>query len=48
MITHLGLKGETILESRFIAWVMHELWFGKVVLLGIGYAIAGKPVKPQA
>jgi uncharacterized protein (DUF362 family) len=34
-------------KSRFITWLGYESWFGKVVLHGILYAIAGKPVKPR-
>lgn len=34
-------------NSRFITWLGYESWFGIVVLHGILYAIAGKPVKPQ-
>jgi uncharacterized protein (DUF362 family) len=35
-------------KSRFVTWLGYESWFGKVVLHGILYAIAGKPVKPQS
>lgn len=35
-------------KSRFITWLGYESWFGKVILHGILYAIAGKPVKLQA
>ena len=35
-------------KSRFITWLGYESWFGRVVLHGILYAIAGKPVKPNA
>lgn len=35
-------------KSRFITWLGYESWFGKVVLHGILYEIAGKPVKPKA
>ena len=34
-------------NSRFVTWLGYESWFGKVVLHGILYAIAGKPVKPR-
>lgn len=34
-------------KSRFVTWLGYESWFGKVVLHGILYAIAGKPVKPR-
>jgi len=34
-------------RSRFVTWLGYESWFGKVVLHGILYAIAGKPVKPR-
>ena len=34
-------------KSRLITWLGYESWFGKVILHGILYAIAGKPVKPQ-
>jgi len=33
-------------RSRFMTWLGYESWFGKVVLHGILYAIAGKPIKP--
>lgn len=35
-------------RSRFITWFGYESWFGRVVLHRILYAIAGRPVKPQA
>jgi len=35
-------------KSRTITWFGYESWFGRVVLHAILYAIAGKPVKPQA
>ena len=35
-------------RSRLLTWLGYESWFGRVVLHGILYAIAGKPVKPQA
>jgi uncharacterized protein (DUF362 family) len=35
-------------KSRFITWLGYESWFGRVVLHWILYAIAGKPVKPNA
>jgi uncharacterized protein (DUF362 family) len=34
-------------RSRFLTWFGYESWFGRVVLHGILYAIAGRPVKPQ-
>lgn len=34
-------------KSRFVTWIGYESWFGKVVLHGILYAIAGKPIKPR-
>jgi hypothetical protein len=34
-------------KSRFVTWLGYESWFGRVVLHGILYAIAGKPVKPR-
>ena len=34
-------------KSRLVTWIGYESWFGKVVLHGILYAIAGKPVKPR-
>ncbi len=34
--------------SRTITWLGYESWFGRVVLHGILYAIAGRPVSPQA
>jgi uncharacterized protein (DUF362 family) len=34
-------------KSRFVTWLGYESWFGRVVLHGILYAFAGKPVKPQ-
>lgn len=34
-------------KSRFITWLGYESWFGRVVLHGILYAIAGKPIKPK-
>jgi len=34
-------------KSRFVTWIGYESWFGKVVLHGILYAIAGKRVKPR-
>jgi uncharacterized protein (DUF362 family) len=33
-------------KSRFITWLGYESWFGRVVLHGILYAVAGKSVKP--
>jgi uncharacterized protein (DUF362 family) len=35
-------------NSRFLTWFGYEAWFGRVVLHALLYAIAGKPVKPQA
>jgi uncharacterized protein (DUF362 family) len=35
-------------KSRFLTWLGYESWFGRVVLHGILYAIAGRPVKPLA
>jgi len=35
-------------NSRFVTWLGYESWFGKVVLHGVLYAIAGKPVKPRS
>jgi len=35
-------------KSRFITWLGYESWFGRVVLHALLYAVAGKPVKPQA
>ena len=35
-------------KSRFLTWLGYESWVGRVVLHGILYAIAGRPVKPQA
>jgi len=34
-------------KSRFMTWFGYESWFGRVVLHGILYAIAGRPIKPQ-
>ena len=34
-------------KSRFLTWLGYESWFGRVVLHGILYAIAGKPVPIQ-
>ena len=34
-------------RSRFITWLGYESWFGRVVLHGILYAVAGRPVAPQ-
>jgi uncharacterized protein (DUF362 family) len=34
-------------HSRFLTWLGYESWFGRVVVHGILYAIAGKPVKPN-
>jgi uncharacterized protein (DUF362 family) len=33
-------------RSRMVTWLGYESWFGKVILHGLLYAIAGKPVKP--
>ena len=35
-------------NSRFLTWLGYESWFGRVVLHAILYAIAGRPVKPEA
>jgi hypothetical protein len=35
-------------NSKFLTWLGYESWFGRVVLHGVLYAIAGKPVAPQA
>lgn len=35
-------------NSRFVTWLGYESWLGRVVLHGILYAIAGRPVKPAA
>lgn len=35
-------------KSRFVTWLGYESWFGRVILHGILYAIAGKPVKPHS
>jgi len=35
-------------RSRFVTWLGYESWFGRVVLHGILYAVAGRPVAPQA
>jgi uncharacterized protein (DUF362 family) len=32
-------------NSRLLTWLGYESWFGKVILHGMLYAIAGKPVK---
>jgi uncharacterized protein (DUF362 family) len=34
-------------KSRTATWLGYESWFGRVVLHGLLYAVAGKPVKPQ-
>lgn len=34
-------------KSRFLTWFGYESWFGRTLLHGILYALAGKPVKPQ-
>ncbi len=34
-------------KSRFLTWLGYESWFGRVVLHGMLYAIAGRPVKPN-
>ena len=34
-------------RSRFLTWFLYESWFGRVVLHGVLYAIAGKPVNPK-
>ena len=35
-------------NSRFLTWLGYESWFGRVVLHAVLYAIAGRPVRPQA
>jgi hypothetical protein len=35
-------------RSRTLTWLGYESWFGRVVLHGILYAIAGRPASPQA
>jgi uncharacterized protein (DUF362 family) len=35
-------------RSRFVTWFGYESWFGRVVLHGILYAVAGRPVAPHA
>jgi uncharacterized protein (DUF362 family) len=35
-------------RSRPATWLAYESWFGRVVLHAILYAIAGRPVRPQA
>jgi uncharacterized protein (DUF362 family) len=35
-------------KSRFLTWFGYESWFGRIVIHSILYAIAGKPVRPQA
>jgi uncharacterized protein (DUF362 family) len=35
-------------RSRALTWLGYESWFGRVVLHALLYAVAGKPVKPQA
>ncbi len=35
-------------KSRLLTWLGYESWFGRVIIHSILYAIAGKPVKPQA
>ena len=35
-------------NSRFLTWLGYESWFGRVVVHAVLYAIAGKPVRPQA
>lgn len=34
-------------RSRAITWLGYESWFGRTVLHGILYAIAGRPVRPN-
>jgi uncharacterized protein (DUF362 family) len=34
-------------KSRFFTWLGYESWFGKVILHGILYMIAGKPIKSR-
>lgn len=34
-------------NSRFLTWLGYESWFGRVVLHGLLYAMAGKPVSPR-